>query len=145
MHFPVQMLGGYKGSAEYILAVVRGDGDLTVAPVSVLKKFIESGDMRGLFTTEKESSVKGVPTVASVGHPELTGLGVDRYVIARRSRPASRSRRCLTTRPRARRRSRSSSISSTSPCSAGRAESSMIPKSGNRFSEKIMLKQNARP
>ncbi len=82
MHFPVQMLGGYKGSAEYILAVVRGDGDLTVAPVSVLKKFIEAGDMRGLFSTEKVSSVKGVPTVASVGYPQLTGLGVDRYVIA---------------------------------------------------------------
>jgi tripartite-type tricarboxylate transporter receptor subunit TctC len=82
MGFQVQMLGGYKGSAEYVLAVVRGDGDLTLAPIVVMKKFIQAGDIRGVFTTEEKSSVPGVPTIASLGHKNLTGLGVDRYVLA---------------------------------------------------------------
>jgi tripartite-type tricarboxylate transporter receptor subunit TctC len=79
--FPLQMLGGYKGSAAYVLAVARGDGDLTLAPVIVMKKFIQAGEIRGIFTTEKTSSVPGVPTIASLGYKNLTGLGVDRYVL----------------------------------------------------------------
>jgi tripartite-type tricarboxylate transporter receptor subunit TctC len=86
--FPVQMLGGYKGSAEYVLAVVRGDGDLTLAPVIVMKKFIASGDIRGIFTTEEKSSAAGVPAIASLGYKNLTGLGVDRYALAPPGLPA---------------------------------------------------------
>jgi len=88
MGFQVQMLGGYKGSAEYVLAVVRGDGDLTLAPVIVMKKFIQAGDIRGVFTTEEKSSVAGVPTIASLGFKTLTGLGVDRYALAPPGLPA---------------------------------------------------------
>ncbi|MGA7487042.1 MAG: tripartite tricarboxylate transporter substrate binding protein [Xanthobacteraceae bacterium] len=88
MNFPVQMLGGYKGSAEYVLAVARGDGDITVAPVIVMKKFIQAGEIRGLFTTEENSSAPGVPTIASLGYKNLTGLGVDRYVLASPALPA---------------------------------------------------------
>jgi putative tricarboxylic transport membrane protein len=88
MGIQVQMLGGYKGSAEYVLAVVRGDGDITLAPIVVMKKFIQAGDIRGIFTTEEKSSVAGVPTIASLGHKNLTGLGVDRYVLAPPGLPA---------------------------------------------------------
>jgi tripartite-type tricarboxylate transporter receptor subunit TctC len=88
MGFPVQMLAGYKGSAEYVLAVVRGDGDFTLAPVIVMKKFIQAGDIRGVFTTEANSSLPGVPTVASLGHNSLTGLGVDRYALGPPGIPA---------------------------------------------------------
>jgi tripartite-type tricarboxylate transporter receptor subunit TctC len=88
MGFPVQMLGGYKGSAEYVLAVVRGDGDLTLAPIIVMKKFIQAGDIRGVFTTEEKSSVEGVPTIASLGYKSLTGLGVDRYALGPPGLPA---------------------------------------------------------
>ena len=88
MGFPVQMLGGYKGSAAYVLAVARGDGDLTLAPVIVMKKFIQAGEIRGVFTTEEKSSVSGVPTIASLGHKNLIGLGVDRYVLGPPGMPA---------------------------------------------------------
>jgi putative tricarboxylic transport membrane protein len=87
--FPLQMLGGYKGSAAYVLAVARGDGDLTLAPVIVMKKFIQAGEIRGIFTTEKTSSVSGVPTIASLGYNNLTGLGVDRYVLGPPGMPAA--------------------------------------------------------
>jgi tripartite-type tricarboxylate transporter receptor subunit TctC len=38
--------------------------------------------MRGLVTFEGKSSFEGVPTIASLGHPELNGLAVERYVLA---------------------------------------------------------------
>ena len=89
LKFPIQHLTGYKGTNDYIVAVVRGDGDATTGPVSTMQKFIESGDMRALFTTEEKSSVKGVPTIAELGHPELTGLGVDRFVVGPPGLPAA--------------------------------------------------------
>jgi len=88
LKFPIQHLTGYKGTNDYIVAVVRGDGDATTGPVSTMQKFIQSGDMRGLFTTEEKSTLKGVPTIAELGHPELTGLGVDRFVVGPPGLPA---------------------------------------------------------
>jgi tripartite-type tricarboxylate transporter receptor subunit TctC len=82
MGWKYQLLSGYKGTTEYIVAVVRGDGDAVVAPVATLRKYFQSGDMRPLFTTEEKSSMSGVPTIASLGHKELTGLGVHRFVVA---------------------------------------------------------------
>jgi tripartite-type tricarboxylate transporter receptor subunit TctC len=89
MGFQVQMLGGYKGSSAYVLAVARGDGDLTLAPVIVMKKFIQAGEIRGIFTTEQKSSIANVPTIASLGYKGLTGLGVDRYVLGPPGMPAA--------------------------------------------------------
>lgn len=81
LELPVQFLTGYKGSKAYMVGVIRGDGDATTGPVSTMRKFIESGDMRAVFTTEAQSSLKEVPTIASLGHPELTGVGVERFVV----------------------------------------------------------------
>jgi len=88
LKFPIQHLTGYKGTNDYIVGVVRGDGDATISPVSTMRKFIRAGDMRGLFTTEEKSSLEGVPTIAELGHPELTGLGVDRFVVGPPGLPA---------------------------------------------------------
>lgn len=89
LNFPIQHLTGYKGTNDYIVGVVRGDGDATISPVSTMRKFIQAGDMRGLFTAEKTSTLAGVPTIAELGHPELTGLGVDRFVVAPPGVPAA--------------------------------------------------------
>ena len=89
LNFPVNHLTGYRGTAEYIVATIRGDGDVAVAPVSTLRKFIRAGDMRGLLTAEQKSTLDGVPTIGSLGHPDLTGLAVDRYVLAPPGMPAN--------------------------------------------------------
>jgi tripartite-type tricarboxylate transporter receptor subunit TctC len=89
LKFPVQHLTGYKGTNDYIVAVVRGDGDATTGPVSTMAKFIQSGDMHALFTTEEQSTLKGVPTIAELGYPDLTGLGVDRFVVGPPGLPAA--------------------------------------------------------
>jgi len=92
MGFPVKHLVGYTGSTEFIVAAVRGDGEATVAPVASLRQFLQSGDLIPILTTEEKSSLPNIPTVASVGYPELTGLAVDRYVVGPPGLPAAIAR-----------------------------------------------------
>jgi tripartite-type tricarboxylate transporter receptor subunit TctC len=80
--FKVNFLTGYKSSKAFMVGVVRGDADGAVAPVQSFAKFIKAGDVRGIVTFEKKSSVPGVPTISEVGYPQLTGLGVERMVAA---------------------------------------------------------------
>ena len=78
--FEGEFLTGYKGSAQYILGIVRGDGDIAVAPVQTFAKFVEAGDVVPVVTFEEKSTFDGVPTIVEAGYPELSGLGVERYV-----------------------------------------------------------------
>jgi tripartite-type tricarboxylate transporter receptor subunit TctC len=80
---------GYKGTNDYIVGIVRGDGDIAVAPVSTFKQFVESGAIRPLMTFEETTSMPGIKTVAELGHPELSGLAVERYVVAPPGTPAN--------------------------------------------------------
>ncbi|MBT5938316.1 MAG: tripartite tricarboxylate transporter substrate binding protein [Rhodospirillaceae bacterium] len=89
VNFPVKFVSGYKGSKAYIVGVVRGDGDAAVAPTQTFRKFVKSGDIRGIVSFEAKSSIKGVPTIADAGYPELTGLGVERMVAATPGTPAA--------------------------------------------------------
>ncbi len=89
LKLPIQHITGYKGTNDYIVGVIRGDGDFAVAPVSTFKQFVESGDIRPIFTAEEKSSMPGVPTIAQLGHPNLTGLAVDRFVLAPPGTPAA--------------------------------------------------------
>jgi tripartite-type tricarboxylate transporter receptor subunit TctC len=73
---------GYKGTNDYIVGIIRGDGDIAVAPVSTFKQFVESGGIRPIMTFEEKTSMPGVKTVAELGQAELSGLAVERYVVA---------------------------------------------------------------
>ncbi|HSC95898.1 MAG TPA: tripartite tricarboxylate transporter substrate binding protein [Burkholderiales bacterium] len=75
-------VSGYKSSSEYIVGMIRGDGDATIAPVESFYKFVQSGDVRALVTFEAKPTLADVPTVRSLGYDELEGLGVDRMVAA---------------------------------------------------------------
>lgn len=78
----VEHIPGYKGTNDYIVGIVRGDGDIAVAPISTFKQFVEAGTIRPLMTFEKSSSLPGIKTVVELGHPELTGLAVERFIVA---------------------------------------------------------------
>jgi tripartite-type tricarboxylate transporter receptor subunit TctC len=80
---------GYKGTNDYIVGIIRGDGDIAVAPVSTFKQFVDSGQIRPLVTFEEKSSMPGAKTVAELGHAELSGLAVERYVVAPPNTPAN--------------------------------------------------------
>ena len=82
-------VSGYKSSQEYIVGMIRGDGDATIAPVESFYKFVQSGDVRALVTFEAKSTLPDVPTVRSLGFNELEGLGVDRMVAAPPGTPDS--------------------------------------------------------
>ncbi len=78
--FKASHLTGYKGSKQYILGLIRGDGELAVAPVQSFYKYVQSGDVRAVVTFEPVPSIPGVQTAAEAGYPELTGLGVHRFI-----------------------------------------------------------------
>lgn len=73
-------LAGYAGTADYLVGLIRGDGNVALAPVSSAAKYIESGDLRPLAVSGEVSKLKGVPTFADLGYPELTPLNVQRSI-----------------------------------------------------------------
>ena len=90
MKIPHKMLTGYKGSKQFILAAVRGDGDATYTLVTTIRKYHQAGDVRLLATFESKSSYPGVPTVRELGFPELEGMGLERLVGGPPGVPADR-------------------------------------------------------
>ena len=80
MKINAKHLTGYKGSRNYILGVVRGDGEAAFGLVTTYRKYVESGDIRPILTFEPKSSMPGVPTVREAGFPELEALALERLV-----------------------------------------------------------------
>lgn len=87
---PHKMLTGYKGSKQFILAAVRGDGDAVYTLVTTIRKYHQAGDVRLLASFEAKSSFPGVPTVRELGYPELEGMGLERLVGGPPGVPADR-------------------------------------------------------
>jgi tripartite-type tricarboxylate transporter receptor subunit TctC len=75
-----QIITGYSGSSDYIVATIRGDSDCAVGTLSTLRSFIEGGAIRLLCSFEPQSSVPGVPGAIDIGHPELSQITVERMV-----------------------------------------------------------------
>ncbi len=90
MGFPYKMLTGYKGSKQFILAAIRGDGDASYTLVTTIRKYHEAGDVRPLVTFEQKSSFPGVPTAREAGFAELEGMGLERLVGGPPDVPAER-------------------------------------------------------
>lgn len=84
-----EFITGYKGSSSYIVGLIRGDGDASVTPVSTVRKFVASGDVRPVLAMETRSSFAGVPTGADVGNAELDQLSLLRMVAAPPGTPAA--------------------------------------------------------
>ena len=85
-----KMLTGYKGSKQFILAAVRGDGDAVYTLVTTIRKYHQAGDVRLLASFEAKSSFPGVPTVRELGYTELEGMGLERLVGGPPGVPADR-------------------------------------------------------
>jgi tripartite-type tricarboxylate transporter receptor subunit TctC len=73
-------LAGYTGTADYLVALMRGDGNVALAPVSSAATYIESGHLRPLATSGEDEDLDGVATFANLGLPELTALKVQRSI-----------------------------------------------------------------
>jgi tripartite-type tricarboxylate transporter receptor subunit TctC len=77
-----QIITGYSGSNDYIVATIRGDCDCTVATLSILRSYVAADTVRLLVSFEQESTVAGVPGATDVGLPELSQISVERMVAA---------------------------------------------------------------
>ena len=77
-----KMITGYRGSAEYIVAAVRGDGDAVITTVPSALRYERGGSIRVLATFERQSSFSGIPDANALGEPELDSLTVERLVAA---------------------------------------------------------------
>lgn len=73
-------LSGYGGTTDAIVGLIRGDGQVSMAPVSSVTPYLESGDVRALAMSGTESLFEGVPTFAEAGYPGLTPLNLQRSI-----------------------------------------------------------------
>ncbi|TAK47219.1 MAG: tripartite tricarboxylate transporter substrate binding protein [Xanthobacteraceae bacterium] len=80
MGIPSSIISGYRGSSEYIIGAIRGDGDGTIAVLPMLHKYRKSGDLRTIAVLAPTSSVAGVPDAVRLGHPELSLLALHRLI-----------------------------------------------------------------
>lgn len=80
MDCPIINVTGYGGSNDTMIAVMRGEVDATLKPISSLKKYTDSGDLRLIATMTEETAVEGIPTTTELGYPELAKFGLNRVV-----------------------------------------------------------------
>ena len=83
-----QIITGYKGSSEYALAAIRGDGDAVITTMALLQRLRASGDLRILATFEAKSSVPGADDATSLKQPELALITLERLIAAPPGLPA---------------------------------------------------------
>src|SRR5207248_3360404 len=51
-----QLITGYKGSADYVVAAIRGDSDAVIAAIPTTLRFVRGGTIRVLASFETHSS-----------------------------------------------------------------------------------------
>lgn len=77
---PITNITGYSGSNDTMIAVMRGEVDATLKPLGSLARYIESGDLRYIFTLTEDTVVEGVQNATDIGHPEIAKFTINRVV-----------------------------------------------------------------
>ena len=75
-----KFLTGYSGTTDQLVALVRGDGNATISPISTAVQYVRSGNLRALAVTgqSRNSNFEATPTFAELGFPGLADLNVQR-------------------------------------------------------------------
>lgn len=74
---------GYAGSNDAMIAVISGEVDATIKPISSLGKYLGdggSGDMKLILTFTTGEAVPGVQNVTDIGHPEMAKFTLNRVI-----------------------------------------------------------------
>ncbi len=77
-----QLITGYRGSSDYIVAAIRGDSDAVISATSTMMRFARAGQLRILASFETHATIPGIPDATALGKPELDQITVDRPVAA---------------------------------------------------------------
>src|SRR5579871_4003867 len=64
-----QLISGYKGSVDYVVAAIRGDSDAVIAAIPTTMRFARGGQVRVLASFETHSSIPGIPDATTLGQP----------------------------------------------------------------------------
>jgi tripartite-type tricarboxylate transporter receptor subunit TctC len=83
-----QMIGGYKGSNDYVVAAIRGDGDAVVTALPLLRRMEAGGDLRIIGDFEAKSTVPGAADATAMKEPELAEIVLERLIGAPPGLPA---------------------------------------------------------
>ena len=83
-----QLITGYKGSSDYVVGAIRGDGDAVITALPVLRRLAAGNTLRILATFEEKSSVPGAADAAALGQPELAQITLERLVAGPPGLPA---------------------------------------------------------
>ena len=75
-----QLVTGYRGSSDYIVAAIRGDVDAVISATSTMMKFARAGQLRILASFAAHTAIPGIPDATRLGKPELDQLAVERPV-----------------------------------------------------------------
>jgi len=89
LDIPGRVIAGYKGTNDYIVAALRGDGDAAVASLTALNQFQAGGLIRILASFEAQGTLPGVPDATALGVPELAQIVQLRPIAAPPGLPAS--------------------------------------------------------
>ena len=84
----IQLITGYKGSSDFVVGAIRGDGDAVIAPITALRSLQKSKTLRIIATFEEKSSLPGVADATSLGQPDLGQIKLERLVGAPPGLPA---------------------------------------------------------
>lgn len=77
---PLIDVNGYKGSNDAMIAVMRGEVDGTLKPISSLKKYVDSGDLKLIVTYTNDEAVEGVDSTGALGYGDLSKLTLQRVI-----------------------------------------------------------------
>lgn len=75
-----QLITGYKGSRDYVMGAVRGDGDAVVTAIPTLRRMAAGKTLRIIATFEEHGSVPGATDATALGQPELASITLQRLV-----------------------------------------------------------------
>lgn len=88
LNLKTQLITGYKGSADYVVAAIRGDSDAVIAAIPTTSRFVRGGTVRVLASFETKSTFPGVPDATALGQPELDNISVERVIAGPPGMPA---------------------------------------------------------
>jgi tripartite-type tricarboxylate transporter receptor subunit TctC len=77
-----QLITGYKGSADYIVATLRGDCDAVISATATMLRYARGGQLRIIASFETRTELPGIPDATALGKPELDDITVERPVAA---------------------------------------------------------------
>jgi putative tricarboxylic transport membrane protein len=75
-----QLITGYRGSSDYIVAAIRGDSDAVISATSTMMRYAKGGQLRILASFETKTGIPGIPDATALGRPELDQITVERPV-----------------------------------------------------------------